>query len=664
MLRKINLNSVKERLLAWRDKSLSWLGRAKAEAKRVSAARNAPSEPRTIQKTRQDNGIDTPSASPKETVASMIPEKDIYGSEPRGNPSLKIKEEDLFVGGGDDFLKPLSDFERDDIELKPLGADLPQFVKARRKLFLSQIIRDLFSGIVVALCAICSALLLAESYITEPAPLYAWLAFIPFAIALFNIKSSFLSFVFGWITGGIFYFVTLNWISGTVFEGVGSQPLAMLSLISLSAVLAIQFALFSLGSYYLKRIPVLWPFACACLWVGLEILHQLIALKFMAFPWFVLGYTQFNSLYLIQISSLAGAYGVSFIVAFVSLTAGYLFVRVNRAAKFFYVILAFCLILFAFSYGHKVIREQLNYINSSPNTLRVALMQPYTHNLFINGYDEDVVYAIAGQMDALKGKGASLVIWPESSLPGDLLNSEYMEYIKEQSAALEAWQIFGGTEIDGGEQYVAAILVNEYGINGDYKKTRLVPYGEFLPFTGFLGGFYARNNITSLTGSFTAGKDPGKIFSIKTLSQKDKKERYYQFGTEICFESIFPSVYRAQALSGADFFVNISNDGWFLKSAAPYQHLRANVFRAVENRRPLLRSTNTGISAWIDSLGRIRFETGLDRQESSVFNFVFKDRDTKTFYTTHGDLFAYLCLALAASLVILSVVFLSVRNEY
>ena len=216
----------------------------------------------------------------------------------------------------------------------------------------------------------------------------------------------------------------------------------------------------------------------------------------------------------------------------------------------------------------------------------------------------------------------------------------------------------------GEEQYVAAVLVNEDGINDDYKKTQLVPFGEFLPFQGLLGGFYEANGITSLTGTFSAGKEPGKIFSIMADVPGKNKKAEYQFGTEICFESIFPSIYRAQALSGADFFVNISNDGWFLVSAAPYQHLRANVFRAVENRRPLLRSTNTGISAWIDSLGKIRFETGLDKQESSVFNFVFKDRDTKTFYTTHGDLFAYICLALAVPLVIFSMVFLSVRNEY
>lgn len=662
MLRKINFDFVKEKLNALRDKANGLLKGKKSDG--PANNRSVKTEPAAAKASAAPKPHKTGLGKPSNTVAGLIPEDDIYASSAGNNPSLKIKEEDLFMGNSGDFFRPISESDVEDIDLKPLGDDLPQMVKARKKILISQIFRDLFSGLIVAICAIACALLLAESYITKPAPVYAWLAFIPFAIAIFNMRSAVYSFIVGWLTGGIFYFVILHWISGTVFEGLGNNGIATLSLTALSCVLAVQFALFSLGSYYLKRLPLLWPLACACLWVGLEILHQLIALKFMAFPWFVLGYTQFNFLYLIQISSYTGVYGVSFVVIFTSLVAGYLFLRIHRAAKVFYFILAVCVLLLTLSFGHQVIKEQLNYMQASPNNLRIALMQPYTHKLFIAGYDEDVVYTIAGQMEALKGKKASLVIWPESSLPGDLLSSEYMDYIKEQSKELNVWQIFGGTEIIGGEQYVAAVLVNEEGISDDYKKTRLVPFGEFLPFQGILGGFYEGNGITSLTGTFTEGKDPGKVFVITADVPGKNKKAEYQFGTEICFESIFPSIYRAQALSGADFFVNISNDGWFLVSAAPYQHLRANVFRAVENRRPLLRSTNTGISAWIDSLGKIRFETGLDKQESSVFNFVFQDRDTKTFYTTHGDLFAYICLALAVPLVIFSMVFLSVRNEY
>lgn len=655
MLRKINFKALTE-------KAKGLFKKNKAEEK--SSACAAPRRQENPASAARPSVPPAQTGRPADTVAGMIPKDDIYGAPPT-NSALKIKEEDFFVGSSTpDFLKPMSEEEADDIDLKPLGEDHPEIIKAGKKKLAFQLVKDLFSGIAVAFCAVACGLLLAESYITKAAPVYAWLAFIPFAIAIFNIRSALFSFVFGWLSGGIFYFVTLNWISLTVMEGAGDHNLAMTALTALSALLSLQFALFSLGAYYLKRIPFAWPFAAACLWVGLEILHQLIALKFMAFPWFVLGYTQFNFIYLIQISSYTGVYGVSFMVVFTSLVCGYLVLRMNRVLKVFYFTLAFCLMLFVLSFGHKVIKEQLNYMQASPHTLRVALMQPYTHKLYVEGRYEDVVYTIAGQLEALKGKNASFVIWPESSLPGDLLQNEYMDYVKEQSASLKAWQLFGGTEEIGSEQYVAAVLVNETGVVDEYRKTELVPFGEFLPFKFLLGGFYEKNNITSLTGVFKAGSEPGKTLKISASEPGKTKKEEYTFGAEICFESIFPSVYRAQALNGAEFFVNVSNDGWFLESAAPYQHLRANVFRAVENRRPMLRSANTGVSAWIDSLGKIRFETGLNRQESSVFNFVFKDRDTKTFYTLHGDVFAYGCLAFAAALVIFGIVFLSVKNEY
>ncbi len=596
------------------------------------------------------------------------------------NSGLKIKEDT------ETFQRPLPSFNKEaqimlkplgeeivGEDIKPLGNSLRKPTRFKKRISFSQILQDLFNGLVVAFCAITIGLLLAESYITDPVSWHAWIAFVPFTIAIFNIRSAVFSVVFGWIIGAIFYFVSLYWIVGTVMEGTGNHSLSMTALSALSAVLAIQYSLFSLGAYYLKRIPLVWPFSVACLWVGLEILHQLIALKFMAFPWFVLGYTQFEFIHLIQISSFVGAYGVSFIVIFSSLVLGFIFLDINRLLKYFYGVLAICLVLFVISLGHKIIKEQLNYMNSSPNTLRVALMQPYTHKLMISGHHEDVAYTIAGQLEALKGKKAALVIWPESSLPGDLLNNEYMDYIIEQSTSLKTTQLFGGNEVIDGKDYVGAVLVNDTGIIDNYEKTQLVPYGEFLPFKGILGGLYESKGITTFTGDFKTGNEPGKIFNILAdistavkgkTSNKTKKEEI-SFGVEICFESIFPSVYRKQALSGADFFVNISNDGWFpVDGAAAYQHLRANVFRAVENRRPLLRSTNTGISAWIDSLGKIRFSTGLDKQESSVFNFVFPDRDTKTFYTSHGDIFAYICLAIAVTLVIVSIVFLNGRDEY
>ncbi|MBQ2312732.1 MAG: hypothetical protein II183_01035, partial [Elusimicrobiaceae bacterium] len=156
--------------------------------------------------------------------------------------------------------------------------------------------------------------------------------------------------------------------------------------------------------------------------------------------------------------------------------------------------------------------------------------------------------------------------------------------------------------------------------------------------------FYQRNGITSLTGTFSEGKDLGKTLNLSI------EDINYPFGVNICFESLFPAIWRSQAKSGAQFFINISNDAWFLKTAAPLQHLRINVFRAIENRRPILRATSTGYNAWIDSLGGIRFRSGkLFEQETAIFDFKFQTRNKRTIYTKYGDVFALICAFLAFS---------------
>ncbi|MBO7605638.1 MAG: apolipoprotein N-acyltransferase, partial [Elusimicrobiaceae bacterium] len=192
--------------------------------------------------------------------------------------------------------------------------------------------------------------------------------------------------------------------------------------------------------------------------------------------------------------------------------------------------------------------------------------------------------------------------------------------------------------------YVGAGLFNENALIDSYQKNKLVPFGEFLPFQNVLSGFYRDKGITSLTGNFSEGTDLGKILNLSL------NETSYPFAVNICFESLFPEIWREQAKEGAQFFVNISNDGWFLKTAAPLQHLRINVFRAVENRRPVLRATTTGYSAWIDSLGKLRFRSGqLFEQETAIFDFKFQTRNKKTLYTKYGDIFALICVFLAFS---------------
>ena len=542
------------------------------------------------------------------------------------------------------------------IEIVPLGKDIkPKKDKVSDNWFL-RLLKGIFDIIIFALASISFGLILGKSFLIDNNSYCAWLAIFLFIVVLNNIKDSLTSCLYSWLSGIIFYIVALYWIYPTVLEGTGQQELAMVSVIGLAIILGLQYAIFGYAYYYIKQLKWAIPFGAGALWVSCELLHQLIAYNIYAFPWVVLGYSQFEHLPLIQISSLTGAYGVSFLIVFVGASASMLIGNFKKTQKFMYFILPILLLAMVYISGKQDIRKQLEYVLTSPKKISTALMQTNSHKLFLDGRYDDIYYVVANQLLSLSDKKVDFIVWPETSLADDL-NSEILQtFVKENSANYKAKQLMGGIIKENNVSYVSAGLFDENGLKDTYKKVKLVPFGEFLPFDFILHNFYSSKNITSLTGTFKAGNNETKLLNLSSESGD------IPFGATICFESLFPSIWRNQAKEGAQFFVNISNDGWFLESAAPYQHLRINVFRAVENRRPIMRSTTTGISAWIDSIGKIRFQTKLNTQETALFDFEYQTRNNKTFYTEYGDIFSYGCILLSLTLFIVSVAFL--KDEY
>jgi apolipoprotein N-acyltransferase len=184
----------------------------------------------------------------------------------------------------------------------------------------------------------------------------------------------------------------------------------------------------------------------------------------------------------------------------------------------------------------------------------------------------------------------------------------------------------------GVKSYNSAFLIAEDGeVKGKYNKIHLVPYGEYVPLKEFFP--FIEKMVVGI-GDFS----PGETVRVLSFSEKS-------FGTLICYEIIFPDLVRKFANNGANFLVNITNDAWFGKTGAPYQHLSMAVFRAIENRRFIARAANTGISAFIDSRGKIFEQTKLFTQETLTGNIYVKTQ--KTFYTRAGDLFAILCLGVS-----------------
>ena len=506
------------------------------------------------------------------------------------------------------------------------------------------IVSALIKGIIIALSALAVALCLGSAFLANNRYLGAWLGIFLFAIVLNNLKKLFLNLFYSFIVGFAFNLILLYWIYPTVQFGTQDQFLSYLSLFGLSALMALQFVLFGFFYFYIRGLTWVLPLGAASLWVSLEFLHQIIAFYLFSFPWFVLGYSQFENLPLIQISSLTGVYGVSFIIVFVGFALACLFGKYRKRQKTLFLISAIILFGLNFLLGKREIHKQLDFLNTSPKQIKIALMQPNTHSLLLLGKGEEAYSVLEKQALSLEGKGVDFIIWPETSLEGTFTAERNKDFIQNISKTYQTPQLFGGSEMKGSKLYVGAGLFNEEGLTDSYQKNKLVPFGEFLPFQKMLGGFYRDKGITSLTGNFSEGGGLGKILNLPLGNIN------YPFGVNICFESLFPEIWRKQAKSGAQFFVNISNDGWFLKTAAPLQHLRINVFRAVENRRPILRATTTGYNAWIDSLGQLRFRSGkLFEQETAIFDFKFQTRNKKTLYTKYGDVFALICVFLAFS---------------
>jgi apolipoprotein N-acyltransferase len=189
---------------------------------------------------------------------------------------------------------------------------------------------------------------------------------------------------------------------------------------------------------------------------------------------------------------------------------------------------------------------------------------------------------------------------------------------------------------NGGE-HTSAILVNEEGQKlAQYDKIRLMPFGEYVPLPQWIPG---ASSVRGIVGDFT----PGTKYTLMPLGD-------LRAGVFICIEAAHPGIARSFANEGADVLINISNDGYLGPTPVMRQHLSNAIFRAVENDRDLLRVTNSGISAYVDSSGRLIDSTPGFEPTVRVWTASGKHEGT-TFYTRHGDVFAYLCALISLGVV-------------
>jgi apolipoprotein N-acyltransferase len=406
---------------------------------------------------------------------------------------------------------------------------------------------------------------------------------------------------------------------------------AMLTTALLVLYLSLYYLLFFLVYSRLDLSKTRSGALAAALWVGLEWAQTWML---SGFPWEFLGLSQYLNLPLVQLVSVTGVYGLSFLIVLVNvgLTQSLVYGR-NFAA---YLCPPLALLLAVWFWGQARLDQHEG--ETGQQSLKVGVVQgsiPQGEKWKRMGLSQTTAHYVAlTQALASDNPKLDLIIFPETALPFAFNSPRYATYRQqiETLARSTATPLLVGSLYSLPDTlFNRAFLLDHQGIEaGSADKVHLVPFGEYLPFPWF---FSYLGELTAESGVFTHGVNHRAL----TLDK-------HHFGVFICYESIFPSIARSLTLSGAEFLVNTTNDAWFGLTAAPHQHFSMAVMRAVENSRPVVRAANTGISGLISATGRILYTTPLFTE--THFAVTLKPEQRLTFYTRFGDLFVLACMAL------------------
>ncbi len=485
--------------------------------------------------------------------------------------------------------------------------------------------------------SIFTGLLLASLFPPFRFEVLAWIALVPLLWSIEGKKPQ-QAFTLGLVSGLVSFGIIIWWVKISMAT-YGGLPSALAWLVT--AVLTLYLALYpALFAYCVARVhrggSFLTLLMAAPLWVSLELLR---AYFMTGFPWALLGYSQYRHLHVIQIADLAGVYGVSFFIVFVNAAIWHFF-RFPRKAPFAVVIGASLMAALVLGYGY--LRLQEVPAETAGESRAVGIVQGNVDQSvkWSPRWRRGILEKMGGLTRELRGRfpgdGSApppLIVWPEAAAPLVYERSvRDREFLREFGREANAHLLFGALgrrEVKQGPKLTnSAYLIGPDGEEGGrYDKMHLVPFGEYVPFAKWL--FFVRK-LVPVIGTFRSG-EKSEIFDIAEG----------KFGVLICFEVIFPRV--ARRMANAQFLVNITNDAWFGETAASEQHLSMVVFRAVELRVPIVRSANTGISAFIEPTGAIRVRSPLFEEWIHAGTVALK-KSAPGIYARMGDMFAYACV--------------------
>lgn len=520
--------------------------------------------------------------------------------------------------------------------------------------------------------ALVSAVLLIISFPDFELWPLAWIGLAPLLLVVARKPRPWPSFFLGWLFGTVFFYGSCYWLTYSMIHTAGISPWIAFPLLLPGAIVVGFFpAVFTLllaracrrwGAAALFLSPLFWS---ALEWARLETTGQL---------WNAIGYSQAYYQTAIQSARWGGVYAVSFLIVLVNATLAYLFVQRNtRALTIATIVLLAACFVFTFSAAPSIRDLPASLILTRPEAVVIAVQPNVPMDLIRDPAATEALIARhislsetalqewersgrldnAGNMTAdsdwAKDDSPStrraiprLIVWPESPMNfaygGD---SELRRRLSAFAQANHTSLLLNSQELaPGGGFYNSAVLINEEGrLVAQYDKIRLLPFGEYVPLPQWLPG---AGLIRGIVGEFT----PGTSYPLMPVGS-------VRAGVFICIESAYPAIARRFTAEGADVLINISNDGYLGPTAVMRQHLANAIFRAVENGRPVLRVTNTGITAFIATSGVVGGATVGFKPDVRTWT-ISAARNEATFYARHGDLFVYACVLVSLLMFVLS----------
>ena len=470
--------------------------------------------------------------------------------------------------------------------------------------------------------------------------LLVWVAGAPLLVALVREPRLGRGFLLAWCAGAVFMACTCHWFVDVVELHGGVAPILAWGILLLFALVSgIFFGAFGLAETWVARASqsralLVSPF----LWVAMEIARTYLI---TGFPWNLLGYAvQADGLR--QLASITGVYGLSFVAMTTSALVARVWLEPRRAEARLAAAGWSALLILA---------NWLAVPAALPRGASVAhLVQPNVPMDRAGGAEwapwqnpgplENVVAMSLASVER-EGTAASsaLIVWPENPAPFYFERDPIFRGAVERMAReAKSYAIVGSVnfadETVNHPKNTAIVLDPEGRVLLAYDKIHLVPFGEYVPWWAFPG---LVGKITHEAGMFVPGS------SYQTARTRDGG-----LGLFICYEAIFPQLVRRLVPDGPGVLVNISNDAWFGDTAAAFQHLNMARMRAIENGRYLLRATNDGLTCVIDPRGRVLDQ--LPRHAALTIRARFDYLAEPTFYTAHGDVFAWACIVMAAGI--------------